>query len=505
MTYLFVGAGQAGSAIVDAVFEYTSDSTLGLFGGNDITALAEPMVFNSTVRDLQNLSNVDKSDQFGIADQHGIVDGTTAGFEEQVTGGFGRDPVEADEVMGAHVDEVVDLLRRRFGSAGGLATDGGGPGWDEDERTEEYDDGWDDEPVDDRDGGWAEEPDDEWAEDTGGGWEDEPVDDTGGGWDDGDGDVDRQVEDLESEVRGEQGDATESEEIQFAFVCLGLGGGTGCGIAPHIVDAIDEYTDGRASIVALAILPNTMGPMTSGGDDEGSGGAGRQAWNARYGLDRLEEKVDGIVLVDNQRISYQAAAESQFAEYNEYVAAGIYDLVAGPVLSGIDPSDYADIDTPDIDVQDVVTSLSFGVGGGDSKAGYAALGRAATMTRSLSGYLVPFVGKKNIDSAALVRLATSKQSVSDLDPSDAQKAIGLVRAPSSYLSGGSNRIETSTIREYLQAQCALQEVNLGVALNDRNLATVTTLLTYERDDISRLAEIEEKAAEYEDRTEAMVQ
>ncbi|WP_440989661.1 cell division protein FtsZ [Haloarchaeobius baliensis] len=491
MTYLFVGAGQAGSAIVDAVFEYTSDSTLGLFGGNDIRALAEPMVFNSTVRDLQNLSNVAESDQFGIADQHGIVDGTTAGFEERVAGGFGRDPVEADEVMGAHADELVDLLERRFGASRGLATDGGDPGWNEDDRTDEYDDGWGEDPVDDREDGWNDEPADEWGEET------------GDSWDDGD-EVDRQVEDLESEVRGESGDATESEEIQFAFVCLGLGGGTGCGIAPHVVDAIDEYTDGRASIVALAILPNTMGPMTSGGDDE-AGGAGRQAWNARYGLDRLEDRVDGIVLVDNQRISYQAAAESQFAEYNEYIAAGIYDLVAGPVLSGIDPSDYADIDTPDIDVQDVVTSLSFGVGGGDSKAGYAALGRAATMTRSLSGYLVPFVGKKAIDSAALVRLATSKQSVSDLDPSDAQKAIGLVRAPSSYLAGGSNRIETSTIREYLQAQCALQEVNLGVALNDRNLATVTTLLTYERDDISRLAEIEEKAAEYEDRTEAMVQ
>ncbi|MFD1645829.1 hypothetical protein [Haloarchaeobius litoreus] len=503
MTYLFVGAGQAGSAIVDAVFEYTSDSTLGLFGGNDITALAEPMVFNSTIRDLQNLSNVDEADQFGIAEQHGIVDGTTAGFEERVTGGFGRDPVEADEVMGEHVDEVVDLLRRRFGSGGGLATDGGDPGWNGEDRTDEYDDGWNDdpvdgrddgwndEPVDERDDGWNDDPDDEWGEESGDGWEDD--------------DVDRQVQDLESEVRGESSDATESEEIQFAFVCLGLGGGTGCGIAPHIVDAIDEYTDGRASIVALAILPNTMGPMTTGGDGESGGGAGRQAWNARYGLDRLEEKVDGIVLVDNQRISYQAAAESQFAEYNEYVAAGIYDLVAGPVLSGIDPSDYADIDTPDIDVQDVVTSLSFGVGGGDSKAGYAALGRAATMTRSLSGYLVPFVGKKEVDSAALVRLATSKQSVSDLDPSDAQKAIGLVRAPSSYLTGGGNRIETSTIREYLQAQCALQEVNLGVALNDRNLATVTTLLTYEREDVSRLAEIDEKAAEYEDRTEAMVQ
>ncbi|WP_323676774.1 cell division protein FtsZ [Halorubellus sp. PRR65] len=456
MTYLFVGAGQAGSAIVDAVFDYTSDSTLGLFGEDDITALAEPLVFNSTIRDLQNLRNVDADAQFGIAEQRGLVDGNTAGFEEQVTGGFGRDPVKADEVMTDHYDELVTRLEDRFGASTAAFTDGGDAEWSE------TDDEW---TATDDDGDTAEE--------------------TAG-------------------VSAGSTDATNQEEIQFAFVCLGLGGGTGCGIAPSIVDAIHEYTNDRADVVALAVLPNTMGQV----NDEDGGetvGAGRQAWNARYGLNRLEDRADGIVLVDNQRISYQAAAESQFSEYNEYVAAGVYDLVAGPVLSGVDPSDYDDIDTPDIDVQDLVTSLNFGVGTSDSKAGYAALGRSTTMTRSLPGYLLPFVGKKDVDSAALVRLATSKQSVADLDPSDAQKAIGLVRAPSSYLSGSGRRVETSTIREYLQAQCSLQEVNLGVALHDRRLATVTTLLTYEREDIDRLREIEEKAEAYEEQTEAMIQ
>lgn len=477
MTYLFVGAGQAGSAIVDAVFDYTSDSTLGIFGEDDITALAEPLVFNSTIRDLQNLRNIDAEAQFGIAEQHGLVDGNTAGFEEQVTGGFGRDPVKADEVMTDHYDELVARLEERFGASTTAFTDGGDAEWSEQDddwsRTEES-------FADDPEGGFEEHPEDDVA----------PEDDDGFGTD----------------TTGGVGGAepTEQEEIQFAFVCLGLGGGTGCGIAPSLVDAIHDYTDGRADVVVLGILPNTMGQVT-GETGEDAAGAGRQAWNARYGLNRLEDRAEGIVLVDNQRISYQAAAESQFSEYNEYVAAGVYDLVAGPILSGVDPSDYDDIDTPDIDVQDIVTSLSFGVGTSESKAGYAALGRSATMTRSLPGYLLPFVGKKDVDSAALVRLATSKQSVADLDPADAQKAIGLVRAPSNYLSGSGRRVETSTIREYLQAQCSLQEVNLGVALHDRRLATVTTLLTYEREDVARIREIEEKAEAYEEQTEAMIQ
>jgi len=49
------------------------------------------------------------------------------------------------------------------------------------------------------------------------------------------------------------GEPTEQEEIQFAFVCLGLGGGTGCGIAPSIVDAIHDYTNGRADVVVLDV------------------------------------------------------------------------------------------------------------------------------------------------------------------------------------------------------------------------------------------------------------
>ncbi len=84
MPYLFVGAGQAGSAIVDEIF-----------GHKNIRRIATPLVFNSTVRDLQNLSNIGEEFWYGIAEQYGLVPGTTEGFEERVTGGFGRNPVEA--------------------------------------------------------------------------------------------------------------------------------------------------------------------------------------------------------------------------------------------------------------------------------------------------------------------------------------------------------------------------------------------------------------------------
>lgn len=417
MTYLFVGAGQAGSAIVDAIFDHTDDALLDLFSTADISTLGRPIVFNSTIRDLNNLTNVPREQQFGIAEQHGLVEGTEPGFEEMVTGGFGRNPVKANDVMDEHATQLHQVLDEQVG---------------------------------------AQVPEDE--------------------------DLDVPPESTDS--------------IQFAFLFLGLGGGTGCGIAPHLAREIKAYTDDRAQVIAIGVLP-------ASGEDGEESAAGRQAWNARYGLERLEPTVDGIVLVDNERISYLDSAAGQFSQYNEYVAAAWHDLIAGPMFNTVDPSEVDGIDTPDIDVRDIVTSLSFGVGTADETPGYAAIGRSVTMTQSLSGYLLPYLGQRDVDSAALSRLSTSKQTVARLDPADAQKAIALVRAPASYIGNGGKRIETSTILNHLEQSAALNEVNLGVAINDRKLASVTTLLTYQRSDIRRLDEIEAAADAYEDETEQL--
>lgn len=428
MTYLFVGAGQAGSAVVDALFEFTDDSLLGLFSSPDISTLGTPIVFNSTIRDLENLSNVSEENQLGIAEQHGLVERSEPGFEEKVTGGFGRDPVKADEVMSQYDAAVQAALDRRFGGSSVVDAES-----DEDE--------------------------------------DEPVP-TGGG----------------------------TDTIDFVFLCLGLGGGTGCGIGPHLARQIKEYTDGRAQVIAVAILPNTSRSGTTD-DEEGTGG--RQAWNANYGIDRLEEEADGIILVDNQRISHLDSSAGQFGQYNEYVAASLHDLITGPVFSGVDASDVSGVDTPDIDVRDILTSLSFGVGSGDSKPGYAAIGRSVTMTRTLGGYLVPGIGRRDVDSAALSRLSASKQTLAKANSQEAQKAISLIRAPSSHLTDGKYSVETATVQQFLEESCRLSEVNLGIALSDRQLVSLTTLLTYRREDVTRLKEIESIAATYEEEAERL--
>lgn len=424
MAYVFVGAGQAGGAIIDAVFGQAPDTVLdvvaertaetpvggvvqsiaetveGVRGTVDVTTLAEPLVINSTGRDLQNLGNVPIERQLGISRSEGLVERTSDNFEQQVTGGFGRDPVAANEVIEQHYDELVDRI--------------------------------------------------------------------------------------------EQLGAVDEEDVTFAMVAAALGGGTGCGVAPHVIRAINECSDDTAPVIAVCVLP-------AADDEEGIAG-GRQAWNARYGLDRIEDVADGIILVDNDRISYRAAAESQFGEYNNYVAAALHELVMGPMIGDVDPAEFEAIDTPDIDVQDLATAVSFGIGDQESAPGYAAVGRSVTMTRSLPGYVLPKVGRQSVDSAALARLSTSKGTLSDVDPVAAKKAISLVRAPAEYIRPGDKQVRTNVVQEYLQGQCGIPEVNIGVALRNRHLASVTTLLTYQRDDVHRIAELERVAERYEAET-----
>lgn len=407
MPYFFVGAGQAGSSIVDEIFAH-----------KNMGQIATPLVFNSTIRDLQKLQNIGRDNWYGVAEGPGLVPGTTDGFEEQVTGGFGRNPVRADEVMADNRDILDGTLR----------------------------------------------------------------------------------DELSDRTAEEDGETTTTEaNIPFAFVFCGLGGGTGCGITPHLIEAIDDYTDGACKTIAVCVLPNTQGPVGQADDETAS--PSRQAWNARYGLNRIEDEADGIILVDNQRLSYHEAAEGQFTDLNEYVAASMVDLVSGTVLERIDRSEY-DVDPPIIDIQDIVTSLSFGLGGEQSETGYASMGRSVQMTQSLSGYLLPFVGGKTVDASALAHLSDLKQTIEGVDTQEARKAIGLLRAPSKYVAGTEYQVDTSKLRSFLTTRC--DEVNLGVTLTKRNLVSFTTLFTYRREDLDRLAELESLAAKYEQESEAVI-
>lgn len=101
MGVAIIGVGQAGSAIVDELF---ADETFRL--------IAEPMAVNSTMRDLSNLKNLDRSYWWGISDSQGLIycDEPGVAPEEHVVGGLGKDPQLGHDVLERNFGSMLEAL-----------------------------------------------------------------------------------------------------------------------------------------------------------------------------------------------------------------------------------------------------------------------------------------------------------------------------------------------------------------------------------------------------------
>lgn len=399
MTYLTIGIGQAGCALLDSLFKY-----------KHMKLIADPIAINSTAKDLHNLQNIKREDWYGISESKGLIPGNTAGFEEDVMGGFGKNPVNANNVIESHYQSIIDLLEKKF-------------------------------------------------------------------------------------AEGSEKEATK-QDIHFAFLFFGLGGGTGCGTAPYIAKALEDFTDNKVNIIAVGVLPPTRRNVVQSETD----GSDRQAWNAIYGLSRTRNTTDAFILVDNQRIAFESNMESLYNSYNDYVATGISDLISGLLLEQIDPTNYPDINPPVIDMQDILTAMSFDHKGKGQETGFAAIGRAAATTRDMLHYFIPIGGYKSIDTLALAKLAAKKQTLSNIDSNDCEKNLALIRAPPAYLKKSDIGINTRGIEEYMVKNSQLNECHLGVALTKRNLVSLTTLYTYQYENIPRLKELQGLAEKYEEKS-----
>ena len=383
MQYLFVGAGQAGTQIVDQIFAH-----------DNIDLRAEPLAFNSTIQDLERLNNVPQERWYGVSESQGLVEGTARGFEEQVTGGFGQTPTKADRVMRRNEGEVHRVL-------------------------------------------------------------------------------DEVYEGLEADP----------STLQYAFVFLGLGGGTGCGIAPHLAREIRSYASSDMDIVSVAVLPNTklVNQGAQVDDDNAVDNQIQQCENAVFGLDNLEEAVESILLVDNQRLALDVAESNEYSDYNRYVADAFLDIVLGAERERTDQD--LDVQMQDVDLQDLIRFID----GDGFRAGYATLGRGVRQTESLLGYLLPgSVGRQPVRETGLIADSIDKQTLDGFSPTDATSAVAVAQAPG--WCWNQKEVSLGSVYDELGYYCA--NVNAGWAVTNRNLASVTTAFGFDREDVDRIAEIE---------------
>ncbi|RLM53899.1 cell division protein FtsZ [Halobellus sp. Atlit-31R] len=382
MQYLFVGAGQAGTQIVDQVFAH-----------DNIDLRAEAMAFNSTIQDLERLNNIPQERWYGVSRNQGLVSGTARGFEEQVTGGFGQTPARSDRVMQQHQDEVHRVLDELYAT-------------------------------------------------------------------------------LEADP----------STLQYAFIFLGLGGGTGCGIAPHLARQIRSYSPSTMDIVAVGVLPNTqLASQPKTADDDAVKKQVKQCENTVFGLDNLEDEVESILLVDNQRLAMDVAQGNEYSDYNRYVADAFLDIVLGAERERTNAD--LDVQMQDVDLQDLIRFID----GDGFRAGYATLGRGVRQTESLLGYLVPgSVGRQPIRETGLIADAIDKQTLAGFSPGDADSAVAVAQAPG--WCWDEKEMTLGSVHTELEYYCS--NVNAGWAVTNRNLASVTTAFGFEREDVDRIADIE---------------
>lgn len=79
-------------------------------------------------------------------------------------------------------------------------------------------------------------------------------------------------------------DDVEIHDVDAIFVAAGLGGGTGSGAGPVVIDELNAMYD--EPVYGLAVLP---------GEYEG----GRPALNAARSLQSFVDKVDNLIVFDN--------------------------------------------------------------------------------------------------------------------------------------------------------------------------------------------------------------
>ena len=136
----------------------------------------------------------------------------------------------------------------------------------------------------------------------------------------------RCAEIAEQELRNQIGDA------DLTFITVGLGGGTGTGVAPHVA----ELAQAAGSVViSLATTPfrAERGRMT----------------NARAGIQRLRDRTDSLIILDNNRLLDlvpNLPVEQAFAVMDHLIGEvikGITESITVPSLINLDFSDVRTI------------------------------------------------------------------------------------------------------------------------------------------------------------------
>lgn len=233
-------------------------------------------------------------------------------------------------------------------------------------------------------------------------------------------------------------DDVEIHDVDAILVCAGLGGGTGSGGGPVVIDELQRMYD--EPIYGLGVLP---------GQFEG----GRPALNAARSLQSFVNKVDNFIAFDNDawRARDQTIQEG-YEEMNWELAVRVGILLAA---GEVDDSDIAE---NAMDSSDIIRTLGTG---GISSIGFA----RSEIDRDGDGLLNRFRTTPQVEDGAtnaakingLVRRAVNSRLTIPCDVSSADRVLAVISGPPEKFS----RKGLESARQWLEERCDTVEVLAG--------------------------------------------
>lgn len=271
-------------------------------------------------------------------------------------------------------------------------------------------------------------------------------------------------------------DDVEIHEVDAILVAASLGGGTGSGAGPVVINELQKMYD--EPVYALGVLP---------GKYEG----GRPALNAARSLQSFVNNTDNFIAFDNDawRSNKQTVGEG-YERMNRELATRIVTLL------GAGEYDEATVAENAMDSSDIIRTLDTD---GISSIGYA----STSVKGDGQGFLNRFREDYEIENGAsaaakingLVRRAVNSRLTLPCDPSSADRALIVLSGPPSELS----RKGLESAREWIEDEVDTVEVLAGDDPREGASALSAVVLLSNVTETPRIKNIQEQAVSAQDK------
>ena len=294
----------------------------------------------------------------------------------------------------------------------------------------------------------------------------------------GDVDVGADVAQTDIEEIRRAFDDVEIHDVDALLVSAGLGGGTGSGAGPVVIDELQQMYD--EPVYGLGVLP---------GEYEG----GRPALNAARSLQSFVTKVDNFIAFDNDAWrARDQTIEEGYDEMNQELATRIVTLLAAGEQDETDVAENA------MDSSDIMRTLDTG--------GVSSIGYAASALDGQEGLLNKFrngeeINDESSDAAkikGLVRRAVNSRLTIPCEVSSADRALIVLSGPPETFA----RKGIESARQWLEQEADTVEVLAGddPRQNSTHLAAVVLLSNVTK--TPRIDEIQDQAVDAQNKIRA---